>query len=229
MLANDVVKAWRQVFSPPFRRILLMSLGLTVGLLVLTWIGLTYGVRSLLEMVPDVQSRPWIETLAVFVAGAGLFVGLAYIMPAVSAVVAGLFLDDAAEVVEKTDYAADPPGRALPIGLAVVYGLRFAALSLAVNLVALLLIFVPVVNVVAFFGANAYLLSREYFELAAGRFRPMAEARAMRKAFRPQVLAAGLVLAAMLAVPILNLLTPLFGVALMVHVHKRLERRTSRA
>ena len=34
------------------------------------------------------------------------------------------------------------------------------------------------------FLANAYLLSREYFLLAAMRFRPPAEAKAMRRAHR---------------------------------------------
>jgi CysZ protein len=154
-----------------------------------------------------------------------LFVALAYILPAVSALVAGYFLDDAAEIVERTDFPNEARGQALPLGRALLYGLRFAGLSLLVNLVALTLFFVPVVNVVAFFAANSYLLGREYFELAAGRFRPMAEAGAMRVAFRPTVLLAGAMLAALVLVPVLNLLTPLFGVALMVHVHKRLSGR----
>jgi CysZ protein len=101
---------------------------------------------------------------------------------------------------------------------------KFAALSLLVNLCALLLLLVPLVNVVAFFAANAYLLSREYFELAALRHRPVEEARAMRRAHRLYILACGLFLAAMVAVPIVNLLTPLFGVAFMVRIHQRLSR-----
>ena len=139
-----------------------------------------------------------------------------------SALVAGYFLDDAAEIVERTDFPGDPPGQPLPLGRALLYGLRFAGLSLLVNLAALILFFMPVVNLVAFFAANAYLLGREYFELAAGRFRPMAEAARMRAHTAPTVLAAGAMLAGLLLVPVLNLLTPLFGIALMVHVHKRL-------
>ena len=95
--------------------------------------------------------------------------GLAYVLPAVSALVAGYFLDDAAEIVERDDFPGDPRGRAMPLGRALIYGARFALLAIAVNLVALMLFFVPGVNLVAFFGANAYLLGREYFELAAAR------------------------------------------------------------
>ena len=124
-------------------------------------------------------------------AGAGLFVALAYLLPAVSAIVAGYFLDDVAEVVERTDFPQDPMGRPLPLGRALLYGLRFAGLSLVVNLVALLLFFVPLVNIGVFFAANAYLLGREYFELAAGRFRPIEEASRMRQENRGTVLLAG--------------------------------------
>jgi CysZ protein len=141
--------------------------------------------------------------------------------------VAGFFLDEAAEIVERTDFPGEPTGRALPAGRALLYGIRFAALSLLVNLAALTLFFVPGVNVAAFFAANAYLLSREYFELAAGRFRPLPEAAAMRRERRGTVLLAGGMLAALVLVPVLNLLTPLFGVALMVHVHKRLSARSA--
>src|SRR5438477_490123 len=66
------------------------------------------------------------------------------------------------------------------------------------------------------------LLGREYFELAAMRFRPPAEAKAMRKQNAALVFTAGLIIAAFVSIPIVNLATPLFGMAFMVHMHKRL-------
>ena len=72
------------------------------------------------------------------------------------------------------------------------------------------------------FFANAYLLSREYFELAAMRFRPAGEAKAMRKANAGYIFAAGLVIAAFVSIPILNFATPVFAMAFMVHIHKKL-------
>jgi CysZ protein len=39
------------------------------------------------------------------------------------------------------------------------------------------------------------------------------------------VLAAGCVLSGLMLIPVVNLATPLFGIALMVHLHKRLARR----
>ena len=55
-------------------------------------------------------------------------------------------------------------------------------LALVVYLCALPFIFFAGLGVIILFLANAYLLGREYFELAAMRFRPPAEAKAMRKA-----------------------------------------------
>jgi CysZ protein len=224
MLLRAAFAAWRQVLSPGLRGILWKSLALTVGLLALAWFGLTRAFKAFLASHPVSSDYPFLDTLAFFLAGAGLVVVLAYILPAVSAIVAGYFLDDAAEIVEREDFSGEVAGQALPIGWSLLYGLRFAALALFVNLIALALFFVPGVNLVAFFGANAYLLGREYFELAAARFRPMREASAMRRAHMPTVMLAGAMMAGLMVVPVLNLLTPLFGIALMVHVHKGLDR-----
>ena len=101
MLIQAGFAAWRQVFSSPLRRVLWKSLALTAALLALAWFGLS---RLFDWFVADQLARvdyPILEGFAYFLAGAGLFVALAYCLPAVSAVVAGYFLDDVAEVVER--------------------------------------------------------------------------------------------------------------------------------
>src|SRR3954463_16623794 len=225
MLLQAAAVSLRQTLSPPLRAILWKSLGLTVALLAALWFAVTRLLSHYLQGHPF-GDHPILEGFAYFLVGAGLIVPLFFMLPAVSALVAGYFLDDAAAIVERTDFPHDPPGQALPLGRAVLYALRFAGLSLLVNLAALVLVFVPGVNLVAFFAANAYLLSREYFEMAAARFRPLPEASDMRKHYGATTTAAGCLLAGMMVVPVVNLLTPLFGIALMVHVHKRLSWRT---
>lgn len=222
MLVACALAALRQTFSPPLRAILWKSLGLTLGLLVLLWFGLTRLVQAFQASHHVSAQYPILDALAYYLAGFGLFVALAYLTPAISILVAGFFLDEAAEIVERTDFPGDPPGRAMPFGTAMLHAVRFAGVSLLVNLAALAIFFVPVIGIAAFFSANAYLLAREYFEMAAARFRPLPEASAMRRSFSLRTLAAGGIMAALLIVPVLNLLTPLFGIALMVHLHKRL-------
>ncbi len=225
MILQAALRALAQIFSKRFRRVLGLSLALTIVLLLLVWAALTRLFAAWIDQTALVQSYGWAEAYAVFLAGFGLVIGLAYFIPPVSMLVAGFFLDDVAEKIERADYPADPPGRPLGTGTAVLEGARFAVLVLGVNVLALLLLFIPLVNIFAFLAANAWLLGREYFALAAGRFRSPAETRALRERHSGSVTFAGLLIAGFVAVPILNLFTPLFGTALMVHVHKTIERR----
>ena len=156
--------------------------------------------------------------------GVGLVIGLAFLVAPVSALVAGFYLDELAEHVETTSEPVWPAGQALPAGQATALAARFAALSLLVNVMALMLLLVPGVNAIAFLGANAYLMGREYFELAAMRYRPVEEARALRSEKGAYLFIAGIPIALFLSVPVLNLLTPLFGAAYMARIHKRVSR-----
>ena len=68
--------------------------------------------------------------------------------------------------------------------------------------------------------ANAYLLGREYFELVALRHVDGLTAKRLRLRYSGRIFVAGLVIAAFVAIPIINLLAPLFATAFMVHLYK---------
>ncbi len=191
MIIDAARLALVNLFAAETRAVFWKVLGLTLVVLV----GLWFGLRSLfiafalpwidafLPGIPDWAG--WLSFVFAIFAGIGLALALALLISPVTALIAGLFLDD----------------------------------------VALLLLFVPGVNLVAFFLVNGYLLGREFFEFAAMRFRTPAEARDYRARHGRTVFAAGLLIAAFLAIPIVNLLTPLFAAALMVHLHKMLSKR----
>jgi CysZ protein len=136
--------------------------------------------------------------------------------------VASIFVDEVADHVEHEYYPAEQPGTALPFMLAMVEGTKIALLTILVYLIALPFVFVAGAGFLVFFIATAWLLGREYFELAAMRFRSPEEAKAMRRQNAATIFTAGLVIAAFVSIPIVNLATPLFGMAFMVHMHKRL-------
>src|SRR5690606_27576927 len=121
-----------------------------------------------------------------------------------------------------------PPGREQPLGVSILLGAKFAVLVLLVNIGALMLALVPGINLIVWWVANGYLMGREYFELAAMRFRTPEEARALRRDNRVTVFMGGLMIAAFLAIPIVNLATPLVATAFMVHLHKRISARRLR-
>ncbi|TIU35537.1 MAG: sulfate transporter family protein, partial [Mesorhizobium sp.] len=223
MIFDAARTAALELLSPPFRAVFLKTLGLTLLALVALWFGLTSLVEWLAlpwlqTLLPGIPS--WAGWLGGIIAAIALAFGMALLIAPVTAVVAGLFLDDIAEVVERTDYPGDPTGRAMPALRSLVLSARFLAVVILGNIVALLLLLVPGVNIAAFFIVNGYLLGREFFEFAAMRFRGEEEARALRRHYAGTVFLAGLLIAAFLAVPLLNLLTPLFAAAVMVHLHK---------
>lgn len=215
-MINDAALAFAQTFSPPLRRILLKSMGIAILLLLV----LGVIVRAVISRLLDLP--PLFEMALAIAAGFGFIFGVIYLMGPISSLIAALFLDEVAEEVERTSYPADPVGHALPIAQSMMLSAKFFGLVLLVNFFALLLLLVPGINVAAFFVANGYLLGREYFELAAMRFHSIEDARALRRTHAVHVFLAGLVIAGLLVVPFLNLITPVFATAFMVHVHKRL-------
>ena len=233
-MLDAAVRALSQMMTPPFRAVLLKSVGLALVLIVLIGVGLhrvliwlagagESWAESLLGATSHMPLTvlAWILSIA---AGLGIIVGSIFLMPAVTALVASFFVDEIALEVERSEYPDEPVGTPLPLVNSVWVGVKAALLAVLIYLLAVPFLLFAGLGLVIFFLATAYLLSREYFELAAMRYRPPLEARAMRKANQSTVFTAGLMIAAFVSIPIVNLATPLFGMALMVHMHKRLSR-----
>ena len=227
------VNALSQMFSPPFRRVLLKSVGLALLTIVLIGIGLSRlfgwmatGGAAWAEAGTGMHT-PWqiLAWLLSFAATLGIITGGVFLMPAVTAFVGTFFVDEIADEVERTHYPADPPGRALPLWRALIEGIETSLLSIAIYLCAVPFLLFAGFGLVIMFVATAYLLGREYFLLAAMRFRTPDEAKALRRAERGSVFLAGLLIAVFVSIPLLNFTTPLFAMALMVHMHKRLSGR----
>src|SRR5215475_6342943 len=206
-MITDAIKAITQLFSPQLRAVLWKSIGLALALIVVVGIVLE---RLIVHFV-DVGGASVESTL-----------GTQSHLPAVAALVGSFFADQIGEEVEREHYPADPPGKAVPLWLATWEGVKTALLALLIYLCAAPLLLFAGFGAVIFFLATAYVLGREYFELAAMRLRPPAEAKALRRRNAAPVYVGGLLIAAFVSIPIVNLATPLFAMAFMVHLHKRL-------
>src|SRR5262249_50572484 len=136
--------------------------------------------------------------------GLGVITGALFLMPAVTAFVGSFFVDEIAGEVERVHYPAEPPGVALPLPLAVWIGIKTALLAIVIYICALPFVLFAGFGFLVMFVANAYLLSREYFLLAAMRFRSPDEAYAMRRAHRGSVFVVGLPIAFLVSIPVLN-------------------------
>ena len=123
-MLDAAVKALSQMFSPPFRAVLLKSVGLALVLIVLIGIAVqrllvwlaTYGTNWAESLLGTSAHTPlsilaWIVSIAVSL---GIIVGSIFLMPAVTALVGTFFVDDIALEVERTYYPADPVGSPPP-------------------------------------------------------------------------------------------------------------------
>lgn len=230
-MLEDAAKAFADLLYPPLRAVLIKSVLVALAVIVVIGILLQRLLSSLAE-----TGATWAEQTSGFaphsawsalawilsiMASLGILTGAVFLMPAVTTVIGSFFVDEVADVVERRDFPADVPGRALPLTTAVIEGAKFALLSLVVYVVALPFVLFAGFGFLILFVANAYLLGRNFFELAAMRFYPPFEAKLLRRRHAGYVFMGGMLIALFVSVPVLNLATPVFAMSLMVRLHKR--------
>jgi uncharacterized protein involved in cysteine biosynthesis len=67
--------ALREIFSPPFRAVLIKSLGMTLVFLALAWVGLDKLALSFVTV-----NHPWLQLALAYATGVGLFLFLAFLL-----------------------------------------------------------------------------------------------------------------------------------------------------
>src|SRR6476619_111361 len=165
---DAATKALTQMFTPPFRAVLLKSIGLAILLLIMLGIALhrlfawlaAEGAGYLEGVTGPGMQTPlhallWVLAIA---AGFGLIAGAIFIMPIVTAFVASFFSDEIAAEVERSHYPAAPPGSAVPAVRGAIEGIKTALLALLVYLCAMPFVLFAGLGLIIFFVANAWLL-----------------------------------------------------------------------
>ncbi|HYH39669.1 MAG TPA: EI24 domain-containing protein [Azospirillum sp.] len=203
-----------QLTDPASRRVVWLSvLGAVVSFAALL------GVVSWALTSTVLTSWSWVDT-AIDVMGGVLVVALAWLLfPAVVATLASFLLEEVVRAVERRHYPH--LGEPLKSSVAEEVGtaLRFLAVVVLVNLVALpLYLAVPGVNLVLYYAVNGYLLGREYFEMVANRRMRRPDAALLRKSRPLKPFLAGVAIAFLSTLPLLNLFAPVIASAFMVHV-----------
>lgn len=209
-------KALAMIFDPAFFRVALISVILTVLLFAGLFAAAEYGVAQL----PTLGSL-WVnKALEIITPVLGVLLVVSLGAP-VAALFASLFLNTVAGSVERKYYPADPKASGAPVVSSLFLALRFTGLILAVTVALLPFdVVLPGVGSAVTLVADAWLLGREYFELAALRHMSKGAVDEMRKRHRFAILGAGLVIALLSLIPGADLVAPLFGAGLMVHVFK---------
>ena len=229
MIFTDFAKALGQFFDPRFLRVLVIGVGLSLALLFGVYAGF---VQVLDWLTPETLTLPWVGeiTWVKDLLGWGsllLMIGLSvFLMVPVASAFTGLFLDDVAKAVEDRHYTGLPAVPRLPFFDTLIDSLNFFGLLIAVNLLALVAYgFVGPFAPLMFWAVNGYLLGREYFQMVAMRRLGRQGAKALRKQFSGKIWIAGILMAAPLSVPLVNLVIPVLGAATFTHLFHRLNNQ----
>ena len=219
-MLSAFMRALADLSAPALRRVLVLGLTIAVVCFALLWIV----VALVLGQITFSEWRPlnWAAELL----GVAAVLGLTWLLfPAVVTIVMGFFLDRVAGVVEALDYPGRGPPRRTSLSEMALMTLRLMGLTIIVNLLALpVYLLAPGMNFFVFLALNGYLFGREYFEVVALRWLDLTAVRALRTQFAGRVFVGGVVIAGLFAVPLVNLVVPVFATAFMVHLFEGLRR-----
>ncbi|PJK30564.1 EI24 domain-containing protein [Minwuia thermotolerans] len=227
-VVNGAARGFQQLASDPkLRKVLWKALGLSLIAVAVTaaaaWFAIDY---ILVYYVGSISS--WALNLIEGTAVLGLLAVMWILFPAIVTGICGVFLDDVVTAVEARHYPGDPPGQEPPLWPSIWRAVKFTVLVLSINILImpfyLIGLLIPPILIVIFL-VNGWLLGREYFELAAFHHLNDDEVVAVRRRNGTPVLLGGIAIAVGFTVPFLNLIVPVVGAAMMVHIFKDLGRR----
>src|SRR5579885_44681 len=216
----SALAALKIVFDPAFRGVLLKSALLTLFF----FAALFAGVETAIAHLPTLGWH-WVNVLLEWLLPVLFVLLLAVLGAPVAALMGTFFLDEIASAVERKSYPPGLHGHNIPFFEGLWAGLRLTFWIFLVSLLLLPLhIVLPVMGTAIALMVDGWLLGREYFELSALRHMAVGDADAMRRRRRPQVFGAGLLISVVAAIPLVNLISPLFASAFMAHEFIRCQR-----
>ena len=229
MIFASFFKALGQIGDPRFRRVMGLGVLLALALLAAVYAGFLVLINSFVPGTIDLIFVGPITGIDALLGWGSLFLMLGlsvFLMVPVASAFSGLFVEDIADAVEDRHYPGLPPVTPVRLGDSLVDSLNFLGLVIAANVLALVLYifagpFIPVV----FWAVNGWLLGREYFTLVATRRIGREGAKALRAQKSGRIWLAGILMAAPLSVPLVNLVIPVLGVATFTHLFHRMASR----
>jgi uncharacterized protein involved in cysteine biosynthesis len=229
MIFASFFKALGQIGDPRFRRVMGLGVLLALALLAAVYAGFLVLINNFVPGTIDLIFVGPITGIEALLGWGSLFLMLGlsvFLMVPVASAFSGLFLEDIADAVEDRHYPGLPPVTPVRLGDSLVDSLNFLGLVIAANVLALVLYifagpFIPVV----FWAVNGWLLGREYFTLVATRRIGRERAKALRAQNSGRIWLAGILMAAPLSVPLVNLVIPVLGVATFTHLFHRMASR----
>ena len=226
MILSDFLKSVAQFDDPKFRRVLWRGMGLTIVLLIAACLLVNFGINQLLSSAWAanlIGNQSWLGAL-INVGGVLFTIALSiWLMVPVTSAIIALYLDEVAQAVEARHYPHLPKQTATKLQDQILVGIRFLGILLLANIGALILsMIVPLLAPFVFWATNGYLMGREYFQMAAMRRMPRAQAQELFQRHQGSIWTAGILIAIPMSIPLVGLFIPILGAATFTHQFERL-------
>lgn len=233
LIFSSFFAALGQVGDRRFLKVLALGVALTLALLVGTYAGFLWLIEALVgpeAYVPVIGEVRWLDDLLSGASFIFMIILSIFLMVPVASAITSMFLEDVARAVEDRHYPDLPPVPRVSFADGLRDTLNFLGLLIAANLLAFILyaMFSPFALFI-FWGLNGFLLGREYFTLAAMRRLGREGAIRLRKRHTLTIWAAGVLMAAPLSIPLINLFVPILGAATFTHLFHGLNQSASRS
>ena len=216
-------KAFAMLFDRDFFAMFLWSLLFTAILFVLLFSGIEY----LLAQLPPLGSV-WVNRFFELATPILLVLAVFFLGSPVAAIFASLYLERIAAKVDAHFYPNDPKAPGTPFVTGATEAVRLIGLALLINVILLPVdVGVPGVAEIATVVANGWLLGREFFELAALRHLSRQQSDALRRRHAGKIFTGGLLISVLTVIPLIDLMAPFFGAALMAHLFKHLSHEVA--
>ena len=226
MILSDFLKSVAQFDDPKFRRVLWRGMGLTIALLIAACLLVNFGINQLLSSAWAanlIGDQSWLGAL-INIGGVLFTIALSiWLMVPVTSAIIALFLDEVAQAVEARHYPHLPKQTATKLQDQILVGIRFLGILLLANIGALILsMIVPLLAPFVFWATNGYLMGQEYFQMAAMRRMPRAQAQELFQRHQGSIWTAGILMAIPMSIPLVGLFIPILGAATFTHQFERL-------
>lgn len=222
-LITAMERTGQQIFDRAFLKVFLFGILTTLGAIIISFLI----SNELLKEAPLYQSdwQWWQDLVNGFT---GYFFKIIYFFLVVvffapiSTIFVSIFLDDVIDCVEDRFYSQNKAGKRLGIGHLAFLAMRIMFFIILLNILVLpfyiLLFWIPFVPLAIFYLLNGYLLGWGYYEMVAVRHLGIKKAGVHKKSIRGVILAAGLIMTLLFMIPVVQLATPILGVALICHL-----------
>lgn len=210
---TPLARAIAQLDDPVFLGVLVRSLLWSAACFIALHFAVVQAVHHLLDL------HGWLGWGADIAGGIGASILALWLFLPVAVVISTFYIDRVAAAVERRHYPLLPPARGAPLPVQLWDGLGIAARILLLNVLALIAaLILPGVGLILAWIIGGYAIGRGLFAAVAMRRMPRPAATVLYRRARPMVLVHGCVLALIGYVPLLNLLIPVVGTAVMVHL-----------